>query len=73
MFDDIIETITMYEKCGVPHTFDIIAQNLTGAAPYRVEVDDQFIATGESEDEAWDEITDYAARFGLSFFTGVLA
>ena len=73
MFDDIIETITMYEKCGVPHTFDIISQNTPGAAPYRVEVDDQFVATSESENEAWDEVTDYAMRFGLVFFTGVLA
>ena len=73
MFDDIIETVTMYEKCGTPHTFDIIAQNTPGAAPYRAEVDGQFIATSDSEDEAWDEITDYAARFGLSFFTGALA
>ena len=59
MHEDVFETDVAFELDGTAHTFALILQRISGAAPYRVKLDDQFFCTAESIRDARREITDF--------------
>ena len=62
----LLEEIKAYNQyTGEPHSIKIFKRNIENAAPYEVRLDDSFVATSETREQADVEVTDVILFFGF--------